>query len=579
MAPCTARTLAVSALALLALSLWATTRELASGRDHHRAHYAGAASCSRCHPKHAESFRRTFHRTMTQIASETSVLGDFGGATLDYFGVRAQMERDPLGNFILRYGSHRIPERRWVIKKTVGSRRYQQYIAQVGDELLRLPVAWHIEEQRWFHMNGAFLTPDPSPETALDANDYERHVTRWNDNCVFCHNVAPNPGKQLGVGGEPHFSTSVAEHGIACEACHGPGREHGRVNQNPLRRYLLHASDRPDPTIVQPERLPPDRSLDLCGRCHGQRITSDVEAFLRQGDPFVAGDSLAQYSAPIWRDTPLHGDASSFEARFWPDGTPRLTAYEYQGVLLSACAQQGPLTCLDCHAMHEGDPRGQLRPDKTATTMCTDCHSTLRSSKARAAHHQHPPGADTPSCLDCHMPKIVYGVLDVHRSHRIASPDPAREGEKQRPDACTLCHVDRTRAWAARERDRLWSASVPEPPTTPWSEVETALFTGDPIARAVAAAALEHSPLRIRGEDRVASLLLDVMEHDPYPAIRHLALRALKEPVAFTPEWPQEQRRVAIERLYRERRLSRPDAKVIDALRAQARKLDISIGE
>src|SRR6185295_11222494 len=139
---------------------------------------------------------------------------------------------------------------------------------------------------------------------------------------------------------------------VACEACHGPGAAHARANADPLRRYTLHLAGAADPTIVNPSRLSPARSADLCGRCHGQRITDDIGSFLAHGDPFVPGDDLGLYSAPLWRDTSLAGEPDVFAARFWSDGTPRLTAYGYQGLLPSACAQRGSLTCTTCHGMH-----------------------------------------------------------------------------------------------------------------------------------------------------------------------------------------------------------------------------------
>ncbi len=86
----------------------------------------------------------------------------------------------------------------------------------------------------------------------LGGPDYARHVTRWNDNCVFCHNVAPNPGRDEVSGA---FRTEVAEMGIACEACHGPGAAHARANADPVRRYVLHLGGHGDPTIVNPSRL------------------------------------------------------------------------------------------------------------------------------------------------------------------------------------------------------------------------------------------------------------------------------------------------------------------------------------
>ena len=258
--------------------------------------YVTAAQCARCHPDHARSFGRTFHRTMTQTASERSVAGDFQGRTLDYFGVRAELQRGAAGEFMVRYAPPGAAPEDYVVEKTIGSRRYQQYVARRRGALVRLPVAFHIEEQRWFHMNGAFLTPDPEPP--ITRGDYERHVTSWNDNCVFCHNVAPDPGKRVDAQGEAHFDTTVAELGIGCEACHGPAAEHVANNQNPLRRYALHLSGAADPSIVNPARLPAARSLDVCGRCHGQRITDDVERFLRAGDPFVPGEDLRAVQRP-----------------------------------------------------------------------------------------------------------------------------------------------------------------------------------------------------------------------------------------------------------------------------------------
>ncbi len=564
----------------------ATEHELGQTRDLHQVEHVTSQACTRCHQDHAESFRRTFHRTMTQEANDTSVRGSFNDKQLDYFGVTAHMERAAGGKFVIRYGGETFPERRFELVKTVGSRRYQQYLARDGDALVRLPIAFHIDEQRWFHMNGAFLTPDPDPAKPLSRVDYERHVTRWNDNCVFCHNVAPNPG--LSVQTE-RFDTRVAELGIACEACHGPGEEHVRLNASPWRRYRLHLSDAPDPSIVNPARLSPERSADICGHCHGQRITDDVDAFLRHGDPFVPGEDLALYSAPLWRDTTLQGQGGVFAARFWRDGTPRLTAYEYQGMLLSACSERGELTCTDCHGMHSGDPRGQIRPEKQKAAMCTGCHAPLARAEAQSAHAKHNLSDGSPSCSDCHMPKTVYGVLDAHPTHRISNPDPARSAAFTQPDACTLCHVERTRRWAAIARAKLWTPSDSRvPDETPLPEVEMRLLAGDPIERVLSAHALGAAK-RARGgrTDTQVALLLNVMEHDPYPAVRNFArdaLGALSPNLApqlakFVPESTPSQRASFMRSLPKHVVKATVPAALITSLRTEAAHAAIEIGE
>jgi hypothetical protein len=635
----------------LGARLRAVTADLARERDHHLVAYAGSFSCTPCHAEHAASWHRTFHRTMTEDVGRDRpdpVAGDFSGVTYRYDGVTASMHRDAAGRYLMSFQgpSDRAPVDA-VVVRTVGSRRYQQYLAEANGALWRLPMAYHVEERRWFHMNGAFLTPDPEPvKSGLPGNNvggsdgepeaagrrprfgggaFDRHVTRWNDNCVFCHNVAPNPGRDPVTGA---LATRVAELGVACEACHGPGSEHVRANADPVRRYVLHASGAADPTIVNPARLSPARSADLCGRCHGQRIADDVAPFLSHGDPFVPGDDLGLYSSPLWRDTPSGDDRTAFATRFWDDGTPRLTAYEYQGLLESRCSQRGTLTCTSCHGMHEGHPRGQLRPSATGDRACTGCHVALGDAGARAAHTRHDPGGPGARCTACHMPRIVYGVLDVHVSHRIEIPDPARAVALGRPDACTLCHVDRDRAWASRERARLWpgreSATPPAGPPAPPARVEPdhlapaeALFAGDPVARAVAAVALgagtvapasgTRAPCRGGGASHPnetpvtarAALLLEAISGERYPAVRHLAARslahlleagdpraaALARGIDATGDEPTRGRTLTALRaaLSCDPRSGAgaawPDRERLQRLRSEARRADIDIGE
>ena len=94
--------------------------------------------------------------------------------------------------------------------------------------------------------------------------------------------------------------------------------------------------------------------------------------------------------------------------------------------------------------MHEGDPRGQIREPFAGANedhMCTQCHAPLAVPAAVAAHTHHDPAGEGARCVGCHMPRIVYGVLDIHRSHRIEIPkvppnDPHDSGYGAgRPDA------------------------------------------------------------------------------------------------------------------------------------------------
>jgi predicted CXXCH cytochrome family protein len=555
--------------------------------------YVGSGECAQCHPAHYRSWHATFHRTMTQEARPATVQGDFARGRLEYGGVQAALRRASDGRPVIEF-ARRGGLERWsaVVERTVGSRRFEQYLARDRDVYYRLPIAWNVEEQRVVHMNGAFLTPDPpglAEGVPIQRADYDRHVARWNDNCIYCHNVAPRPGLDAATG---RFRSEVAELGIACEACHGPAAAHIARNRDPLRRFALHLGTGSDPTIANPERLGAQRSAQVCGRCHGQRISPDIARVHRSGDRFVPGEDLSSYSEPLWRDSALNGERGTFETRFWPDGTPRLTAYEYQGLLQSDCARRGELTCTSCHGMHEGDPRGQLRPALAGDALCTRCHVELAGDAQTSRHARHPAASDGARCVSCHMPRIVYGLVGAHRSHRIDAIEPGSDAQRTRPDACTLCHAGRSRAWA-RAAWRGEQVSADAAVAVP--EATHLLLAGDPIERALAAEALGRPEAGAAGAAAGPrlGLLADALLRDNYPAVRAIAWRSLRnllqvrqpglriDASAFTATDDSAARARALQAALSglPGAIVQPPTAETAALRALARNVDISIGE
>ncbi|PRQ04706.1 Dissimilatory sulfite reductase [Enhygromyxa salina] len=537
--------------------------------DRHGDPVAGSDSCRSCHPAQWQTWHRSWHRTMTQRPEPASlgplalavdpapeaeaegetgqagVLAPFAGEQLDYGGFRATMDRGADG--VPRVLVERLddageavvgaPVLDAAVALSVGSHRYQQYLAYLDrgggeGELHRLPVAWHRAERRWIHMNGAFVEPEGEDGSLAD---YERHLSRWNDNCIFCHNTEAVPGLDPGSAG---FRSELGELGIACEACHGPAQAHiDRHRGNPLRRLLASSERGTDGSIANPATLGPARESEICGRCHGQRIARDIAAVMREGDGFVAGDELASISRPIFADSTIAGvegldRGRPFAARFWPDGTPRLSAYEYQGLLLSPCWSEGEgLGCGHCHDMHGDAPDGQLRAGRTGQGACVDCHRAdeLGGAEQLGGHGGHGEAVD---CLGCHMPRISYGLLEGMITHRISSPDPAAWiGRGDQPDACTQCHVDRSREWAARSMSALGLrgspiVARPHADEAAASRVVLDLLGGDPIQRNLAAHALAR-PGATASLDARAAWIADGLE-DEYPSVRWFAWRGLR---------------------------------------------------
>jgi predicted CXXCH cytochrome family protein len=510
------------ALAIVAgVALRATAEEVHTPLPLGAVEYVGSASCQPCHPSHYESWQRTFHRTMTQQASESAVVGDFSGVSFTYEGVTSRFLHEG-GRFFMETLDGQGHMRRQEVVRTVGSRRVQQYLTREGDRYMRLPLAWDIEGKSWFHLAGGFLDPD--------GQDFNSHRSLWDGNCIFCHNVKPRPGYDWQAG---RFDSHVAELGIACEACHGPGAEHVSRNHLPLRRYYLHYSKADDPSIVDPMRLESLKQMQVCGHCHGQRLPAPIDRirqFLSDGDPYTAGDDLSEYTRPLYRGSHLEG--VDVKLRFWKDGTPRLTAYEYQGLLMSKDFQRGGLTCQHCHTMHGGDPRGMITEEKRGPEACQSCHAEIVAHAAE--HSRHREGSTGTDCYSCHMPKVTYGIRGIHPTHRIEVPEPSKAWRYEMPEACTLCHTDRSARWAAESLRKQQGQPPPDnlPADSAFMTAESVrtLLAGDVVQRAVAASALGEA--QSYTQQPLARLwavpfLLRAME-DNYATIRRLAWLSLQ---------------------------------------------------
>lgn len=566
-------------LAVIAGSVWALRPDYAgvrAGRED--AGYLPSGDCRKCHEPAYASWRATFHRTMTREATPEDVKGDFERENvLEYQGVTARMTRES-GRYWMHLRDRQGREQSLEIVRTVGSRRIQQYLTKQEDRWMRLPIAYDLVQGRWMHLNGSFFHADGA--------GFTHHVAEWNSNCVFCHNVKAQPGLNWE---KKSWNTEVAELGIACGSCHGPAGPHAQKALDPLTRYRWHLGkpDAADLAVVHPGKLDSDRSMQICAHCHGQRIPEPQERIrdiMSKGDPYDAGENLRDFYKPV--QAGLKIGPVDFSSRFWGDGSPRLTAYEYQALVRSKCFTAGPpgnrITCTSCHSMHGGDPRGQLTESMKTNAACTQCHTALVAPAKLAEHTRHSAGSAGSQCVECHMPKIVYGVMAAHRTHDISNPQPAETVQFGKPNACNQCHTDWSVNRAIAETRRLWpekytatqagGAAFDEP------EGARALFAGDAVLRALTASAL--AP-QARTQ---APLLLEALE-DKYPIVRYFAANALAavEPTLPKPDYlaPATARAATLKQW-----LAKFDARALQAARESRQRLekqrsevDVEVGE
>ncbi|MBX3213368.1 MAG: hypothetical protein KF850_15130 [Labilithrix sp.] len=494
--------------------------------------YVSSSACLGCHPGEHASFGRTFHRTMTRVASPETVSAPLDGRPLELDGRVVRLERrgdevwatlpDP-DRVIAGDPSAADVTRRVVL--TTGSHREQAYWvagARRGD-LRLVPFVWLVKDAAFVPRREAFLTPPGEPMPPV----------RWASSCIACHAVAGEPRHDLE---SDSFDTRVAELGISCEACHGPGAAHVERHRDPVARYAQRASGAADPTIIHPGRLSPERSSALCGQCHAYAFPRDEAGFWTDGysRTFRAGDALAPSRTLITPATlETRGGPvidAPVSAIFWPDGAVRVGGREYNGLVASPCHERGErdrkLTCLSCHAMHRGEPAGQIDPERTGDRACTTCHAGERAAR----HSHHADGSAGSACVSCHMPKTSYALLSAVRSHRIDSPSAASTLATGRPNACNLCHLDRTLAWTARWLAEWYGAATPPIPderARTASGVHDGL-AGDAGVRALVADALGTPESWAASGGGFQAALLEEMRRDPYAAVGFIAARSLR---------------------------------------------------
>ena len=503
--------------------------------------FVSSQTCRACHPSQFESWSKSYHRTMTQLATPDTVVGRFKDVSLTSGGRSYRLERrgeefwaemvDPDWERQLvlagvdpdRQADPPRAERQVVM--TTGSHHMQTYwvTSGFGREVYNLPFVYLFEQDRWLPREAVFLRPPGA----------RRFFAMWNNSCIDCHSTAGNVGFDFD---EEVFDSRVAEMGIACEACHGPAEEHVRLNRDPLRRYRLHFGDEDDPTVVQPEKLDPRPSSEVCAQCHSVSLSDEMD-WLANGYRYHAGEDLEDTRYLVRpaveidseRMRELAGrDPAALASRFWSDGMVRVSGREYSGMLESGCHQNGDLTCLSCHSMHESDPDDQLGEGMEGDQACLQCHEELRSKVEEHTHH--PAASSGSGCYNCHMPHTTYGLLKAIRSHWIDSPSVATSVETGRPNACNLCHLDRTLAWSDEHLSRWYGlprTTVAQEDTRVAASVQW-LLTGDAGQRALIAWAMGWPPAQgASGAGWLAPYLGHLLT-DPYATVRYIAARSLR---------------------------------------------------
>jgi hypothetical protein len=175
----------------------------------------------------------------------------------------------------------------------------------------------------------------------------------------------------------------------------------------------------------------------------------------------------------------------------------------------------------------------QLKAGMEGNQACLQCHSSMAANIP--SHTRHAQGSSGSLCYNCHMPYTTYGLLKAIRSHTVDSPTVAASLATGRPNACNLCHLDRTLAWTAGKLKEWYGTPEPALDEDQRSTAASILWmlTGDAGQRVLVAWSMGWQTSRaISGSGWLAPYLAALLE-DPYDAVRYIAYRSLRRLEGF----------------------------------------------
>jgi predicted CXXCH cytochrome family protein len=399
-APTRALIIGAVIIAISAVVYLKVLRGLSVTQDTSTAHYVGSEACRSCHQ---DIYARWSQTRMANVVRDPKIHPD---AIIPDFSTP-----DPLLTF-----------KKEDIAFVYGSGWKQRYFHKVGDDYFPYPAQWDITDKKWlpYHVPASggdwwgTYYPDPGDNSARPTGPL----------CDGCHSV--------------HYDIATktpTEWNVGCEACHGAGSNHAA---HPTKANILN-----------PDRMDYVHANDTCIQCHsqGRPLTNPIDGkYYDWPVGFHVGLNLSDY----WKLE----DHKLGELTFthFPDGTAHKNRMQGNDFIQSLMYARG-VTCFSCHDPHGTPNQALLR--KPVNEICLTCHGPNTPNGPHEAtieaHTHHRAGSPGSECIACHMPKIQQTVANVNvASHTFHFVTPADTEDMKIPNACNLCHQDKSAAWATQ---------------------------------------------------------------------------------------------------------------------------------
>ena len=483
--------------------------------------YGGSASCQPCHEEEFAAWKHSNHGLAERAPDAAMDDAAFIPGRTFLHGTQQTTVRTNDGHYeLITAGLHGSNES-FVVERVLANYPLRQMLIPVpGGRLQTTEAAWDPRSNQWFNVYG---NEDRQPG---EWGHWLGRGMNWNSMCAACHNTRVRKNYEAET---DSYKTAMVEHGVGCESCHGPMKDHNEWQAAHKSKGLK------DPTI---RKLTRDQMLDTCAGCHSRRAEIT-------GDPKPGDSYWDHHLLSITDDSNL----------FYPDGQIWDEDYEFTAFLGSRMHNKG-VRCMDCHDVHT------MKTKLPGNYLCLSCHApgmTNAPAIDPVSHSHHKVfGYDTNGvlvnanlatykpaqivetggeCVNCHMPQTVYMQRHWRHDHGFTIPDPLLTKEFGIPNACERCHADKGTDWNLGYVEKWYGTNMNRPCRQRAETVARArrgedsarepllgmLATNDiPYWQAVAAGLLQ----RWCVEPKVATALIAQLQN-PNALVRQMAVQSL----------------------------------------------------
>ena len=421
--------------------------------------YAGSGACKQCHAGIYRNWSESGMARMLRPYQPENVLGDFQknneyytGADVEYLHgkLTAAPPSDPslFARMVVRNGHHyfdiKQSDGQWhsyPVDYTIGSKWQQAYATTLPNGQIHVfPIQYNVLEKKW--LNYWKSLDGPGTERS-DPHNFENldESTSYQAKCALCHT---SQLRNTTGGGLEADHLEFREPGIDCEMCHGPAALHiaSITNGTPYDKRPL------DPP-VDFRRIGNREFVTICAQCH-------MQSALR--DPGAHGELNYSRTGTFFRQDLSLPFGEFTRKGFYKDGRFGQSTFIVEALERSKCFRKGQVSCGNCHDPHGHDfstNQTSLKFKDQPDQMCVSCHTRLADKSTAAAHTHHAPASEGSRCISCHMPPIMDALAFGARTHQIDDIPNAemtlRFGQQDSPNACLLCHSDKSAQWVQSE--------------------------------------------------------------------------------------------------------------------------------